>query len=118
MCVERVDGGSTFPYSTWRVFVEEGQGEESWEGPRSDTDSSHALCISLYQGPVLEENLGQNQSAEKDKYPRPTDWASGLGFSWTSDNIYAVLSSKEWAQDGENKDQVPRVHMERNVCTG
>lgn len=53
------------------------------------------------------ENLGQNQSAEKDKYPRATDWAPGLGFSWASDNIYAVLSSKEWAQDGENKDQVP-----------
>lgn len=77
MCVECVDGGSTFPYSTWRVFEQEGQGEESWEGPRSDTDLSHALCISLYQGPVLEENLGRNQSAEKDKYPRATDWASG-----------------------------------------
>lgn len=77
MCVECVDGGSTFPYSTWRVFEQEGRGEESWEGPRSDTDSSHALCISLYQGPVLEENLGRNQSAEKDKYPRATDWASG-----------------------------------------
>lgn len=118
ICVEWVDGGSTFSYSTWRVFVEEGQGEESWEGPRSDTDLSHALCISLYQAPVLEENLGQNQSAEKDKHPRATDWASGLGFSWTSDNIYAALSSKEWAQDGENKDQVPWVHMERNMCTG
>lgn len=76
--------------------MQEGQGAESWEGdpdPRPDTDMSHGH--STPPGPVLEKDLGQNQSAEQDKYPGATNLASGMSISWTSDGFCAVLSSKD-----------------------
>lgn len=47
------------------------------------------------------DRAGQGQSAEQDKYPGAANLASGVGFSGTSDNVYAVLSSKGWAHNGE-----------------
>lgn len=66
---------------------------------RLDTGMSH--MHSTQPGAVLETDLGQNQSAEQDKYPGAAHLASGMGFSGTSDNVYAVLSSKEWAHNGK-----------------
>lgn len=86
--------------------------------PRPNTDMSQAPWFPLYHGPVLDGGWGQNESAEKDQYPGATDLASGMGFSWTNDNIYAVLSSREWAQNGESKAQAPWVRMYCNVCNG
>lgn len=38
------------------------------------------LGLPLDQGPVLEEDLGQNQSAEKETYPGATNLALGWDF--------------------------------------
>lgn len=125
MCVEWMDGGSPFLHSPpgplesvcagWARRGELGGGPGL---PRPNTDMSLASCFPLYHKPVLDGDWGQNQSAEKDQYPGATDLASGMGFSWTNDNIYAVLSSKESAQNGENKAQAPWVRMYCNVCNG
>lgn len=73
-------------------------GEECWE---ADSGPPQVMCTPLYRGPVLEEDLGPNQPAEQDLHPGATNSASGMAFSWTSDSLCAVLSSKEWAQNGE-----------------
>lgn len=98
--------------------MQETHGEERWE---ADSGPPQVMCMPLSRELVLEEDLGLNQPAEQDLHSGATNPASGMGFSWTSDSLCAVLSSKEWAQNGEkirHMSHVTHVMAEVAVSAG
>ena len=56
---------------------------------------------STQPGAVLETDLGQNQSAEQDKYPGAAHLASGMGF------LYLTVQWGDCSRRGDSYSDVP-----------